>query len=93
MIWQTLISPRSPCGARVADMGVVLPYDNARRLSFPGKKINEMLERVRHVPVAQVPRGFAPVEHRAIILFGVLYQACILFCKKEFVCRYPSVAV
>ena len=45
-------------GARVAEMGVVFPNHDARRLALSREKTGQMIERVRHMAVAQVPRRF-----------------------------------
>ena len=70
--------------ARVAEMRVVRPDDDAA-LGIARKQVAvERVERLAHVPVAQVPRGDAALEHRAVILLGVLHQARVLLRLEEF---------
>ncbi len=41
--------------------------------------VHQAVERVCHVPVADIPRLGAAAHHGAIVSFGILYHKCILF--------------
>ena len=72
--------------ARIADVRVVRPHDNARRLRARKMRV-EGFERFRHVTIAQIPRRHAATEHRPIVAFGVRHQPRILYGKETLVAR------
>ena len=86
-------SIRSLCCPSIAQVRVVRPdHDLAAthlRIQVGGKRI----KRVRHMLVAQIPGGYTPLEHRAIVLLSVLYKTCILLGIEELVGRYPAVTL
>jgi alkanesulfonate monooxygenase SsuD/methylene tetrahydromethanopterin reductase-like flavin-dependent oxidoreductase (luciferase family) len=82
-------------GAGIADVGVVRPQDD---LALAGTNAaidvgGEGVERLGHVLVAQVPRGDAAAEHRAIVALGVAREACVLLGREKFVFRDVAVAL
>lgn len=52
----------------------------------------QRIERLGHVPVAQVPGDRVSAEHRAVILFGVLHQPRVLLGVEELLGGNPTVA-
>ena len=58
-------------GARVADVRVVRPHDDARGAAVAVQVRDQLVERVGHVTVAQVPGAGVVGEHRAVVLLGV----------------------
>jgi hypothetical protein len=62
----------------------VRPHDDARARPEP---LAQRIERLRHVPVAQVPRFVAAAEHRAVVLLGVADQARVLLGGEELLAR------
>ena len=78
---------------RVAEMGVVRP-DN--ELGGPTRRVQMLFdcqERFRHVAVAEIPRRMAATKHRAVVLLGVVYQACVLLGGEVLVTRAASIAL
>ncbi len=59
----------------VADVRVVFPHD---RLGLWTVMLHEPLERLHHVPVANVPRFGAAADHGAVVVLGVLHHQGIL---------------
>ena len=66
--------------SRVADVCVVLPHD---RLRVRTMVLHEPLERLDHVRVANVPRGRAAADHRAVIALRVPGDERILLRVEE----------
>ena len=54
--------------------------------------IDQRLQSLAHVFVAQVPGSIATAEHGAIITFRIRHQTCILFGIKKFIRRDVSIA-
>src|SRR5689334_17571398 len=65
---------------RVSNMGVVCPHDG---LGTCAARLNQMLQRLEHMRVAQVPGFRAAVIHDAIIALGGGDQARVLRCVEE----------
>ena len=58
--------------------GVVRPDDDPRPRVMAVEVGEQPVERVRHVTVAQVPRGLGPVEHAAVVLLRVEHEPGVL---------------
>ena len=69
-------------GARVAHVRVVRPHDHPGGAAVAVQVRDELVERVRHVPVALVPGAGAVAEHRAVVLLGVRHDAAFCSAKK-----------
>ena len=73
-----LASPRHLGEPGVADVRVVLPDDDAARRAVTIQVGHEVVERVGHVPVAEVPGCGGSAEHRAVVLLGVGHHRRVL---------------
>src|SRR5271156_1927491 len=71
-------------------MRVVRPDDNL--CLFGPEVLHECIQRLGHMGVTQVPRRDSLAEHRAVIFFGILHQASILFSKEEFIRERAAIA-
>src|SRR5438552_11334749 len=80
---------RRACISEMRSMG---PDDSFRLPALTTEMRNECIERLDHVVVAQVPRRYVFEKHRAVVLFGVLDQSCILLCVEEFILGDATVA-
>ena len=45
----------------------------------------QKVQRLRHMRIAEIPGGYTPTKHRAVVLFGVLHQPGVLFGIEEIV--------
>jgi hypothetical protein len=59
----------------VAYVGIVCPHDG---LGLRPVKVEQCLQRFKHVSVAQIPGGAASVVHDPVVTLGVRHQAGIL---------------
>ena len=57
-----------PRGSSVAQVRVVRPDDKLGGRTFPGHEVDERLERLGHVTVAQVPGAGVTAVHRAVVV-------------------------
>src|SRR5581483_5029622 len=73
--------------ARVAKMGVVGPDDDLRIRS---EMIKQPVQRLCHVPVAQVPGAHASTKHRAVIALRVSNDLGILTRREELVAELTA---
>src|SRR5437870_10122979 len=66
--------------------------DNRLWLTASVKVRDQRLNRLDHVPIAQIPRRGATAKHRAVILLGVFHEPCVLLGKEKFVRRALAIA-
>src|SRR5260370_38758868 len=77
--------PAAIGSAGIAQVRIVGPDDD---LGFPESLLQmsrERMERLRHVPISQIPGVHSTLEHPAIILLGILDQPGVLLGRKELV--------
>ena len=87
-----LAAPGHLGGTRVADVRVVLPDDHAARPAVAVEMGDELVERVRHVTVAQVPGRRVAGEHRPVVLLGVGDDGRVLLGEEVVVLGHGAVA-
>src|SRR5690606_27070983 len=82
-------------GAGIAEVRVVRPNDDAAaaRSVASSQMSHKRIDRLGHMPIAQVPRRDASTEHRAVVGLGITCQARILLGEEELVLRYTTVPV
>ena len=77
--------------ARIAEMRIVRPDDDARFRPGALEKFDQIVQRCHHVTIPQIP-GFDPTgKHRPVILLRIAYEPGILFRIEEIVGRDASV--
>ena len=69
------------------------PHDDLRLPRLRLQESRERVESLRHVRVAKVPGGDAPLEHRAVVALGVPDQPRVLLRKEILIPRDPAVAL
>ena len=77
--------------AGVADVRVVRPDDDLRRRPARLEVPHELLERLAHVRVAQVPRRHRAAVHLPVVVLGVEHQPGVLLGEEVVVLREPPV--
>ena len=78
---------------RIADVRVVGPHGDAGAPVLPIEVLDQRVERLGHVAVAQVPRRDLFEEHRPVIRLGILHQPRVLDGIEEVVVGEAAVAL
>ncbi len=61
------------------------PHDDLCASKAPIEIRSQRIECLRHMAIAQVPGVHTALKHRAVILFSVLDQPCVLFRGEELI--------
>src|SRR5204863_6466201 len=87
-----LAAPRHVAETSVAEMRVVRP-DHDPCIATGGREVVlHRIERLGHVPVAEIPRRRAPAIHVAVVALGVAHESGVLLGAEEVVSGGPAVA-
>src|SRR2546423_11249383 len=71
----------------------MFPDSDLRVLTLRAKVSDQSIQGFSHVTVAQVPGFDAATKHRAVILFGILYEPSVLLCEEEFILRHMTITI